>query len=105
MPSFGSNLASVMGDIERFRTQQRNQREAAIREAADRQSVGIGRLRGVMPSNDGLFGASAAGAPAEPVPMSRGQAFDLLRAGGSRDGVSAEFLADFEVSKQALGWR
>ncbi len=99
-----NGLAQVVLDIEHYRTQQRDQREAAIREAADRQSIGIGRLRGHLPASAGIFGESAASAGAAPAQMTRGQAFDLLRAGGSRAAVSAEHLADFEVSRSALGW-
>ncbi|MDE2580221.1 MAG: hypothetical protein KGL52_01165 [Rhodospirillales bacterium] len=102
-----SGLAEATRDIERWRAEQRNQREAAIREAAERQAGAIERLRSVMPSDDPIFGKRAAGAT-QPVPgaaeLTRQKVFAHLNAGRRRDELpaeAAEFVADWERSRSA----
>lgn len=95
------SVTDVVRDIEALRISQRAAREGEIRERQGRQAIGLGRLKatGIIPASDGLFFAAGV-VPVEPPDMTRQQVFATLRAGGSRDGLPAEYLRDYDVSKQ-----
>lgn len=98
------NLGETVRDLEALRISQRAAREAGIRDRQNREALALGRLRatGVFQAHDPLFYATGV-VPVEPATMDRGQVFRHLRSGGSRDGLPAEFLRDYDVSKQP-GW-
>jgi hypothetical protein len=100
-------LAEVVRDIERWRLEGREKREAAIREAQELQATGVARLRGagVLPADDPLFRAVGATQP-EPggAELTRQKVFAHLNAGRRRDDLPAEaagYIADWERSRSA----
>lgn len=102
-------LARVMGDIETYRTQQRQVRDAAIR-AQQQREEGVASLRGHgIPDSDPLF-ATVAKAPAEAPDggsgdggtMTRKQAFTRLQANSTAtEGIPEEYVEDFKRSSAA----
>jgi hypothetical protein len=97
-------LAAVMRDVERYRTEQRNHREAGIREAAARQSATVGMLRGtgLFKSDDPLMRSAPPAALGEN--FSRGDVFKFIQEGGDRATLppeAAQFVRDYDASKSA----
>ena len=105
-------------DLEMLRRVQRAERDLSIRAEADKQRIGIEKLRrtGVLKGDDMLFhghtdtsattAASAPATTAEPdSAAARKAVFDALRSGASPDGLDTRFVADYQRSKEALGWR
>ncbi len=95
-----------MQNIETWRRREREGRESAIREQAERMERGAGRLVGHLPDGDGVFARPVVPvAEPEPVGLSRGAVFAFLKAGGDRDTLTAEaagFVKDYDAYK--AGW-
>lgn len=109
MIGFDPKLAAVMTDIDVWRRREREGRESSIREQTERMERGAARLVGHLPPGDAVFGRPVVPvAEPEPAGLSRGAVFAHLRAGGDPAALPKEaepFVADYQMSKQALGWR
>jgi hypothetical protein len=113
----GAGMNAVL-DLEKLRREQRQERDAAIRERRGRDLVALAKLRasGVIPPDDLLFrelaGQAMAGAIAAVAPVTessewdRKAVFEHLRSGGSREVVPTEaapFVGDYDASKHIWG--
>jgi hypothetical protein len=102
-----ADLARMLTDMDTWRAQQHSLREADQR-AAQRRADGVASLRGHLPDNDPVFGATApgvapTGAATVDRDMSRQAAYARLSAGGSRDGIPDALLADWDRTIALLG--
>ena len=122
MSGFEGATPKFMLDLQAQQRAHRAARDIAIREAADLERIKLTRLKasGVIPDNDLLFRnldatttaattvsttTTTATVTAPDGAMTRGEVFAKLRAGASPDGLDERFVADYNNSREALGWR
>jgi hypothetical protein len=105
-PGFGEHEpAGIINGLDRMRAGTHAQREWADRVAARWEDGGFPKMRPEPAKQDATTGGSQPVKEGGGEVLSRKEVFAHLLAGGSAAGLPAEFVADYERSKAALGWR